>query len=212
MHHNPSYLGGLAEIEPHYFKPEVPEYLQHIVSDTPLDRGDGIRAVPIPPPAPFPIMVSPVAQPPSTMSNARQVARVPRNFGAPCLPCQAKTSRRNKLTDQVKYGNANANANANANEGMSWDWLNRIGKGGLKEGVKEYLSTLNEDEKKALATGVMGQASLLSCEKFGLFCPTDFTEGDNGPEAVVPTGLYVAMGVMGVAILGLGFYAVTRGK
>ena len=44
-HQNPSYLGGLAEIEPHYFKPTTPEYLQTMVSNTPFDRGDGVPVV-----------------------------------------------------------------------------------------------------------------------------------------------------------------------
>ena len=201
MHHNPSYLSGLAEIEPHYFRPVVPEYLQHIVSNTPLDRGDGVPIYAAPAPMQEPLRVTTVSP---NVVNRKQYT--PRNFGAACLPCKAMTSGRSP-----SYGEANASANENANKGMSWDWLNRLGKGGLKEGVKEYLSTLNEDEKKALATGVMGQASLLSCEKFGLFCPSEFTEGSGGaPEAVVPTGLYVAVGVMGVAILGLGYMAFSK--
>lgn len=199
MHHNPSYLGGLAEIEPHYFKPEVPEYLQHIVSNTPLDRGDGIPTVAIPAPMPSPIMVSPIVQQPMPMSNAAvhsKAVRASRNFGAPCLPCQAKSSGRTKIGQNLAGYGADATP-----------WWKRLGQGGLLE----FLSD-NPETKAKIESKLLGTTSIVACEKLGLFCPVETEQSDGSTDAGPPVGLYVTVGLMGVAIVGLGIYAVTRGK
>lgn len=180
MHHNPSYLGGLAEIEPHYFEPVTPEYLQHIVSDVPLDRGDGVRPIMLPKQAPSPIVQLPPQQ------GAQMKTR---NFGAPCAPCQSMV--RNPIAMGSPYG---------------FDFqtfMNQIGSG---QNIKDALSAMTPEQKEAVKGGVFSAASMYACENFGIGCPpAPPPAGQSFPismplliGAVVGTGLLVG-GIVYVA-------------
>lgn len=79
MYGTPSYLSGIGESEPHYFDPTTPLELQPFVSNTPLDRGDGVRPVMLPAQEPSPIY---------HIEGKGNSMTAKRNFGAaPCVPC-----------------------------------------------------------------------------------------------------------------------------
>jgi len=186
MHSSPSYLGysGIGEYEPHYFAPTVPVPLQPWVTNTPLMRGDGVPLVHVPEAEQSPIFHFPQGD--KKMSKSR-------NFGAPCLPCQAIA--RNPYS--LGYS------------GALFDNL----KASLKEGVQkltaDMVKGLSDSDKEALKSNIMGKASLYACENFGFACP-DVTEEDGELVASAPIGLYVAVGVLGLGLLGTVLYIATK--
>lgn len=182
MHSSPSYLGysGIGEYEPHYFAPTVPVPLQPWVTNTPLMRGDGVPLVHAPEAERSPIFHFPQGD--KKMSKSR-------NFGAPCLPCQAIA--RNPYS--LGYS------------GPLFDSL----RAGVKKATSEILGQLSEEEKAAIKAGALGKASLYACEKFGFACP-DVTEEDGELVASAPIGLYVAVGVLGLGLLGTVLYIATK--
>ena len=183
MHHNPSYLGGLAEINPHYFKPVVPEYLQHIVSDTPLDRGDGVPLVMLPKQAPSPIVQLPPLQ------GAQMKPQ--RNFGAACAPCQVVA--RNPIALGSPYG---------------FDFQTFMNQLGTGNNIRDALDAMTPEQKDAVKGGVLSAASMFACEKFGLGCPPAPPPAGESFPISVPM-LIGAVAITGILVGGI-VYVATR--
>ena len=194
MQHNPSYMGGIAEIEPHYFRPVTPQYLQHYVSNTPVDRGDGVRPVMLHGKQPSPIWhITKQAQTPVRAKRAKQGDGM-KSFGnigtAGCLPCQAKV--RNPIAMGSPYG-------------LFENW-----KPG--QGAKWMLNQLTPEQKEQLKGGIMSTASMALCERMPMFCPAE-EEVQQSSTFPISTPVMIAGGVVLLGILGtLGYVVVQVSK
>ena len=194
-------LSGLAEVEPHYVGPTMPASMQPYVTNTPMNRGDGIRPTMIKPHGHPASAIEHISRPQVNGAKMIKQSLPQRNFGAPmagCSPCQ----QRNPYLHG--YGSANENENSEPS-GKGWAFLQKVVQGATDK-LTDALKDMTPEQKDAIKAGAVDKASMYACEKWGRFCP-EVIEDAGQYEAKAPIGLYVGIGVGVLALGGVIYWA-----